>query len=273
MVKLVHELESQQLANLILKNQIASLQQAACNSSQKLNPIKSLSNSPINSSTPSPINNNTCSNETPKLLNNSNATTTTTNNNNNSNNNNQFQSDDHGSLNSSKSPLNGDSDGIFNFKSSIKSTCQVEDEDENKNEEDINGKNDEETEYIEENNNEENDDYDEEIYEESDERYAKIAQDGPEFNVIKNKQNKLIKTKQKEMKSNGFEKTKLFDQQVVDNTGTSISSLTRQTSSSSSSPKTPKSALLEKRRKAVFELLIHDTYPSGNFFLHFTLLN
>ena len=32
-----------------------------------------------------------------------------------------------------------------------------------------------------------------------------------------------------------------------------------------SSVKTPKSALLERRRKAVFELLTHEIYPSGNF--------
>jgi hypothetical protein len=257
MVKLVHELENQQLANLILKNKIASLQQAASNSSsQKLNSIKSMSNSPINSSTPSPNNNNnTCSNETLKLLNNSNATATNINNN-------QFQSDDHGSLNSTKSPLNVESDGIFNFKSSIKSTCQEED-DENKNYEE-NG-------YMDENNNEEDDDYDEEIYEDCDERYLKIGQDGAEFNGIKNKPNKSIKTKQKEMRSNGVDKAKPLDQQTVDNASTSISSLTRQTSSSSSSPRTPKSALLEKRRKAVFELLIHDTYPSGKIIFHFII--
>ena len=41
--------------------------------------------------------------------------------------------------------------------------------------------------------------------------------------------------------------------------------------STSNSSRTPKSALLERRRKAVFELLIHDTYPSGttSFFFFF----
>lgn len=37
------------------------------------------------------------------------------------------------------------------------------------------------------------------------------------------------------------------------------------------SPKTPKSALLEKRRKAVFELLTQEIYPSGQFFYFTTI--
>ena len=39
---------------------------------------------------------------------------------------------------------------------------------------------------------------------------------------------------------------------------------TSQQQSNNNQTRTPKSALLERRRKAVFELLIHDTYPSGN---------
>jgi hypothetical protein len=39
-----------------------------------------------------------------------------------------------------------------------------------------------------------------------------------------------------------------------------------QNKSFTSTTKTPKSALLDKRRKAVFELLTHEIYPSGKFF-------
>ena len=230
MVKLVHELESQQLANLILKNKIASLQAASnTNINQKLNQIKSLSNSPILSNTSSPIN------------------TINTNNNNTTN---QNQSD--GFTSSNKSNLNDEEENIF-FQNKIKHKQNEEEEEEeeeyaNKITENLHEFND-----IDDLNNDEVDDSDE------DEVFIDKGEEDLRNMDLDNKFQKLENTYKNKRKT-----TKDQSINIDLKNEESRSLLTSKTSSTSASPKTPKSALLEKRRKAVFELLIHDTYPSGN---------
>jgi len=245
MVKLVHELESQQLANLILKNQIASLQ-AATNTSinQKLNQIKSLSNSPIFSNTSSPI--NTINNN---IINNNN------------NNLNQNQSDV--STCSSKSNLN-DEENIF-FQNKIKHKLNEEEEYNNKiaeNLPELNDIDDDELNIDEVDVSDEDDvfiDKGEDLRNmDTDDKFHKLE------NSYKNKR------KAKDQSNNIDSKNDEFTASISVNRSSAIS----KTPSTSASPKTPKSALLERRRKAVFELLIHDTYPSGNiYFIIFLVQN
>lgn len=228
MVKLVHELESQQLANLILKNKIASLQAASnTNINQKLNQIKSLSNSPILSNTSSPIN-----------------TINTTNN----NTTNQNQSD--GFTSSNKSNLNDEEENIF-FQNKIKHKQNEEEEYANKITENLHEFNDIDDD--DDLNNDEVDDSDEdEVFIDKGEEDLRNMDLDDKFQKLEN----TYKNKRKTTKDQSIN----IDLKNEE----SRSLLTSKTSSTSASPKTPKSALLERRRKAVFELLIHDTYPSGN---------
>jgi len=233
MVKLVHELENQQLANLILKNKIASLQAASnTNINQKFNQIKSLSNSPILSNTSSPINTiNTNNNIT-----------------------NQNQSD--GFTSSNKSNLN-DEENIF-FQTKIKHKQNEEDEYANKITENLHEFNDIDDD--DDLNNDEVDDSDEdEVFIDKSEEDLRNMDLDDKFQKLEN----TYKNKRKITKDQSIN----IDLKNEE----SRPLLTSKTSSTSASPKTPKSALLERRRKAVFELLIHDTYPSDekmNEFLH-----
>lgn len=231
MVKLVHELESQQLANLILKNKIASLQAASnTNVNPKLNQIKSLSNSPILSNTSSsPIN----------TINNNNNTT------------NQNQSD--GFTSSNKSNLNDEEENIF-FQNKIKHKQNEEEEEEeyaNKIAENLHEFNDIDDD--DDLNNDEVDDSDE------DEVFIDKGEEDLRNMDLDDKFQKLENTYKNKRKTTKDQSTNIDLKNEE-----SRSLLTSKTSSTSASPKTPKSALLERRRKAVFELLIHDTYPSGN---------
>jgi hypothetical protein len=234
MVKLVHELESQQLANLILKNKIASLQAASnTNVNPKLNQIKSLSNSPILSNTSSsPIN-------------------TINTNNNNNNTTNQNQSD--GFTSSNKSNLNDEEENIF-FQNKIKHKQNEEEEEEeyaNKIAENLHEFNDIDDD--DDLNNDEVDDSDE------DEVFIDKGEEDLRNMDLDDKFQKLENTYKNKRKTTKDQSTNIDLKNEE-----SRSLLTSKTSSTSASPKTPKSALLERRRKAVFELLIHDTYPSGN---------
>ena len=236
MVKLVHELESQQLANLILKNQIANLQ---ANTNQKIQ--KSLSNSPVlfksngvsyspitsASNTPSPITNN--ESKLNSLLNL-----------------NQFQSDDQGSLSSNNKSPDDKEDNINNDNENVDNGEDSEDDEQNSDDELMNAN---------ANNDESNDN------ETTTQAVLNKSSTSNELNG--GNYQTFFKTKQKD----SSKQTKLND--LNDSTAHQSKSRT----SSQTSPKTPKSALLERRRKAVFELLIQDTYPSGKLILFFSMFN
>lgn len=240
MVKLVQELESQQLANMILKSKIASLQ---ANTIQK---IKSLSNSPIlfkangvspvtsAANTPSPI--TTANNESNKL--------------NSIFNLNQFQSDEHGSPGSNKSP----DDDNNNHNNNTKEDNRDDNTNENGDNNNLDDLIDDEQNSDDEMNNDESNDNETNLQTKFGMKSTSAAQelDGGSYQSF-------FKTKHKQ-DSSSLNKSKLTD--LNDSTQQSKT----RSSSSTSNPKTPKSALLERRRKAVFELLIQDTYPSGRFF-------
>ena len=196
----------------------------------KLNQIKSLSNSPILSNTSSsPIN-----------------TINTTNN----NTTNQNQSD--GFTSSNKSNLNDEEENIF-FQNKIKHKQNEEEEYANKITENLHEFNDIDDD--DDLNNDEVDDSDEdEVFIDKGEEDLRNMDLDDKFQKLEN----TYKNKRKTTKDQSIN----IDLKNEE----SRSLLTSKTSSTSASPKTPKSALLERRRKAVFELLIHDTYPSGNSF-------